>query len=60
MNNELFNNYNLTNEEIESILRQMDSFINNNCYVNGKFDEDLKEEICFKIFISLSKNRKNS
>ena len=48
------------NEEIESILRQMDSFINNNCYVNGKFDEDLKQEICFKIFISLSKNRKNS
>lgn len=58
MNNELFNNYNLTNEEIESIITQMDSFINNNCYVNGKFDEDLKQEICFKIFISLSKNRK--
>ena len=35
MNNELFNNYNLTNEEIESIINQMDSFINNNCYVNG-------------------------
>ena len=31
MNNELFNNYNLTNEEIESIINQMDSFINNNC-----------------------------
>lgn len=27
MNNELFNNYNLTNEEIESIINQMDSFI---------------------------------
>ena len=50
----------LTNEEIESIINQMDSFINNNCYVNGKFDEDLKQDICFNIFITLSKNRKKS
>ncbi|MBP3255532.1 MAG: hypothetical protein J6M60_03485 [Clostridia bacterium] len=56
----LFNNFNLTNEEIESILKQMDKFIDNNCFVNGKFDEDLKQDICFNIFITLSKNRKKS
>lgn len=54
----LFNNFNLTNEEIESILNQLEKFINGNCFVNGQFNNDLKQDIYFNIFITLSKNRK--
>lgn len=54
----LFNNFNLTNEEIESILKQIEKFIDGNCFVNGKFNDDLKQDIYFNIFITLSKNRK--
>lgn len=54
----LFNNFNLTNEEIESILKQIEKFIDGNCFVNGKFNNDLKQDIYFNIFITLSKNRK--
>lgn len=59
MNNSvLFNNFNLSNEEIESILNQLEKTINSNCYVNGRFNEDLKQDIYLNIFVSLSKNRK--
>lgn len=59
MNNDvLFNNFNLTNEEIESVLSQIEKFIDGNCYVNGKFNDDLKQDIYLNIFITLSKNRK--
>lgn len=60
MNNQvLFNNFNLSNEEIENVLQQMDHFITQNSFINAKFNEDLKQEIYFRIFITLSKNRKN-
>ena len=57
-NNILFNNYKLTNREIEHVLCQMNHYINVNSFVNGKFDEDLNQEIKIKIFRVLSKNRK--
>ncbi len=57
-NNILFNNYKLTNREIEHVLCQMEHYINVNSFVNGKFDEDLNQEIKIKIFRVLSKNRK--
>ena len=57
-NDVLFNNFNLTNEEIESVLKQMDHFININSYIVAKFNEDLKQDIYFRIFITLSRNRK--
>ena len=57
-NNILFNNYKLTNREIEHVLCQMKHYINVNSFVNGKFDEDLNQEIKIKIFRVLSKNRK--
>ncbi len=59
MNNTmLFNNFNLSNEEIENILNQLEKTINANCYINGIFNEDLKQDIYLNIFVSLSKNRK--
>ena len=57
-NNILFNNYKLTNRDIEHVLCQMEHYINVNSFVNGKFDEDLNQEIKIKIFRVLSKNRK--
>ena len=55
--NEIFKNYTLSNEEIENILKQIDKYINKASYINGEFDEDLKQIITIKIFKSLSKNR---
>ena len=54
----LFNNYNLSNKEIESIIRQLDKKINEKSYINGNLDEDLKQIISIKIFKALSRNRK--
>ena len=60
MNNKyLFKNYDLTNEEIEHVLQQMNAYINAKSYINQSIDEDLRQEIVLKIFIVLSKNRKN-
>lgn len=57
-NTNLFNNFNLTNEEIESVFKQLDHFIDINSTIKFKKDEDLKQEIYLKIFLVLSKNRK--
>lgn len=46
----------LTRREMNTLKKAID----NNCFVNGNFDEDLKQDICFNIFITLSKNRKKS
>lgn len=58
-NNPLFNNYNLSNSEIESILIQVDKDIKRFSYIDDKLDEDLKQIISIRIFKALSRNRKN-
>lgn len=59
MKDSLFNNYNLKNDEIESILKQIDGLINKNCIVDNQLCDELKQNIYYKIFITLTKNRKN-
>lgn len=54
-----FRNYTLSNEEVESIIKQYEKYINSQCFVDGIFNEDLKQEICINIFVALTKNRKN-
>lgn len=53
----IFNNYNLTDEEIIKIINDYKPLIINKSFINHKFDEDLCQEIKIKIFKSLSKNR---
>lgn len=55
----MFNNYNLTDEEILEIIEKYENLINkySRLYTNGPIDEDLKQEIIIKIYMVLTKNR---
>lgn len=54
----LFNNFNLTDEEIMKIMYDYEPLIKRNSYINSKFDEDLNQNIQEKIYETLRKNRK--
>ncbi len=54
----MFNNYSLTDEEIEKIIKDYDPLIVSKSIINNQFDEDLYQEIKIEIFIKLSRNRK--
>ena len=59
MKNKLFNDFNLTNQEIEKILKEFDREIKISLYrLNGKISEDYEQLIKIEIFKALSKNRK--
>ena len=55
----MFNNFDLSDEEILKIISDYENLINKNSIVNCKIDEDLQQEIKLLIFRTLSKNRKN-
>ncbi len=54
----LFNNFNLTDDEIMKIIYDYEPLIKRNSYINSKFDEDLNQNIQEKIYETLRKNRK--
>ena len=54
----MFNNFDLSDEEILKIINDYENLINKNSIVNCKIDEDLQQEIKLLIFKTLSKNRK--
>ena len=53
----MFNNFNLSDEEIIKIINDYQPLIKSNSNINFKFDEDLKQEIEIRIYQTLSKNR---
>lgn len=55
----MFNNFNLTDDEVIEIINQYENLINKYSKLNitGDIDEDLKSEIIEKIYIVLTKNR---
>ena len=55
----MFNNFNLSDEEIIKMIEDYEPLITSKSYINFKFDEDLNQEIKLYIFKILSKNRKN-
>lgn len=58
-NKRLFNNFNLTNKEIEKILKEFDSDIKTAVKkITGKQNQDYEQNIRLEIFKSLSRNRK--
>lgn len=54
-----FNNYNLSNEEIEKIIREFRPAIKRASKLNGIVDEDCESKIMITLFEKLSRNRKN-
>ena len=57
--NGTFNNYNLTNDEIEKILKDFRPVIKKASKIDGKLDEDCEQKIMIAIYQKLSRNRKN-
>lgn len=53
----LFKNFNLSDDEVEDILRNYNGLINRYSEINGVVDKDLKQEIMMEIYISLTQNR---
>ncbi len=53
-----FNNYNLSNLEIEKILQDMQPIIRQASKTNGHVDEDCEQKIRIALFNKLSRNRK--
>jgi len=52
-----FNNYNLSNDEIEKILKDFRPVIKRASKINGIINEDCEQKIMIAIFEKLSKNR---
>lgn len=53
----MFNNFNLSDEEIMKIIEDYKPLILNKSMINNRLDEDLNQEILIKIFKVLSTNR---
>lgn len=54
----IFNNYTLSNAEIEKIIKDFKPDIRKASKINGKIDEDCEQKIMIAIYQKLSRNRK--
>lgn len=54
----IFNNKNLSDEEILYIIKRFQPLIIKESFINGKFNEDLNQEIKLRIYTALTKGRK--
>ena len=60
MQKKFFNNFNMSNDEIEKIILYFDKDITQAVYkITGSKNEDYEKIVKFQIFKTLSKNRKN-
>lgn len=53
----MFNNFNLTDEEILYLFEKYDPLINKESKIKFQFDEDLKQEIKLYLYKILTKGR---
>ena len=53
----MFKNFNMTDDEVMEIIYTYDNLINKYSRINGKIDEDLKQEITVEIYKTQTKNR---
>lgn len=53
-----FNNYSLTNAEVEKIIKEFEKEIQTNSIFFGKIDEDCEQEIRIQIYKALTRNSK--
>ena len=54
----MFNEFNLSDEEIIKIIKDYKPLIINASIINGGYDEDLAQEIKIEIYKNLRRNRK--
>lgn len=53
----LFRNFNLSDDEVEDILKKHNGLICKYSEINGVIDKDLRQEIMIEIYMSLTQNR---
>ena len=53
----MFKNFNMTDDEVMEIIYTYDNLLNKYSKINGRIDEDLKQEITVEIYKTLTKNR---
>lgn len=53
----MFKNFNLSDDEVFEIVEKYENLINMYSEINGKFNDDLRQEIIIAIYVSLTKNR---
>lgn len=53
----MFNNYNLTDNDVLEIIEKYSKLINKYSILNGDINEDLRQEIIITIYIKLTANR---
>lgn len=55
----IFKGFNMNDDEVMEIIYTYDNLINKYSRINGRIDEDLKQEITIEIYKTLTKNREN-
>lgn len=53
----MFRNFNLSDDEVLEIINEYENLINKNSRINGRIDDDLRQEIVINIYKILTKNR---
>ena len=53
----IFKNFNMTEDKVMEIIYTYDNLLNKYSKINGRIDEDLKQEITVEIYKTLTKNR---
>lgn len=53
----MFNNYNLTDNDVLEIIEKYSKLINKYSILNGDINEDLRQEIFITIYMKLTANR---
>ena len=53
----MFNNFDLSDNEVLEIIEKYEALINKYSRLNGVIDEDLRQEIILEIYITLTKSR---
>ena len=53
----IFKNFNMTDDEVMEIIYTYDNLLNKYSKINGRIDEDLKQEITVDIYKTLTKKR---
>ena len=59
MEDNKFNNYTLSDDEVCNIIKEFESFIREKSYIFGKHNKDCEQEIRLQIYKTLTQNRKN-
>ncbi len=57
---DFFNNYNLSNEEIEKIIKELRPVIKTASKINGKVDEECEQIIMIELYKRLNKKFKKN